>query len=205
MTTRKSKIKQLGQLLMEKEIITPSHLDQALEIQLKEGGLLGQILIKLGFVTEQQIEESVLNQTTNSQKLENVLLELKIISQEQINLANDLEKKQGSFFAKNIIEMGFLGTEDLVSIMVTQFGFPYLQLENYEIDPEIVKLVPQNIALKFSLIAIDKIGNILTIAMADPLNAKAKDEVRKATGLNVETFISTFSEIESVVKNNYKE
>ncbi|MFH1061781.1 MAG: hypothetical protein V1747_02715 [Candidatus Omnitrophota bacterium] len=204
MAIKKSKTKQLGQLLMEKEIITHGQLDQALEIQLKDGGLLGQILIKLGFVTEQQIEDSVFEQTTNSQKLENVLMEMGIITQEQINLANDLEKKEGSFFAQNIIKLGFLGAEDLVSIMVTQFGFPYLQLENYEIDPEIVKLVPQNIAQKFSLIAIDKIGNILTIAMADPLNAKAQDEIRKATGLNVETFISTYSEIEAALTKNYK-
>ncbi|MBU1043808.1 MAG: hypothetical protein KJ915_05350 [Candidatus Omnitrophica bacterium] len=204
MATKKSKTKQLGQLLVEKEVITHAQLDQALEIQLKEGGLLGQILIKLGFVTEQQIENSVFEQTTNSQKLENVLLEMGIITPEQIKQANELEEKEGSFFAKNIITLGFLSAEDLVSIMVTQFGFPYLQLENYEIDPEIVKLVPQNIAQKFSLIAIDKIGNILTIAMADPLNAKAQDEVRKVTGLNVETFISTFSEIEAALSKDYK-
>ncbi|MBU1086991.1 MAG: hypothetical protein KKD05_05660 [Candidatus Omnitrophica bacterium] len=204
MAIKKSKTKHLGQLLIEREIITLAQLDQALEIQLKEGGLLGQILIKLGFVTEQQIEDSVFEQTTNSQKLENVLVEMGIVTPDQINQASELEKKEGSFFARNIIKLGFLGAEDLVSIMVTQFGFPYLQLENYEIDPEIVKLVPQNIAQKFSLIAIDKIGNILTIAMADPLNAKALDEVRKVTGLNVETFISTFSEIESALTNNYK-
>ena len=204
MAIRKSKTKQLGQLLIEKEIITHAQLDQALEIQLKEGGLLGQILIKLGLVTEQQIEDSVFEQTSNSQKLENVLLEMGTVNQAQIDQANEMERKEGSFFTRNIINLGFLGAEDLVSIMVTQFGFPYLQLENYEIDPEIVKLVPQNIALKFSLIAIDKIGNILTIAMADPLNAKAQDEIRKITGLNVETFISTFSEIEAALTKNYK-
>ncbi len=204
MAIKKSKTKQLGQLLIEKEIITHAQLDQALEIQLKEGGLLGQIMIKMGFVTEQQIEDSVFEQTTNSQKLENVLMEMGIINQEQIVQANEMEKKEGSFFTQNIIKLGFLGAEDLVSIMVTQFGFPYLQLENYEIDPEIVKLVPQNVAQKFSLVAIDKIGNILTIAMADPLNAKAQDEIRKITGLNVETFISTFSEIESALTKNYK-
>jgi type IV pilus assembly protein PilB len=204
MAIKKSKTKQLGQLLMDKELLTHAQLDQALEIQLKEGGLLGQILIKLGFVTEQQIEDCVFEQTTNSQKLENVLVEMGIVNLDQINQANDLEKKGGGFFAQNIIKLGFLSAEDLVSIMVTQFGFPYLQLENYEIDPEIVKLVPRDIAHKFSLIAIDKIGNILTIAMADPLNAKAQDEIRKVTGLNVETFISTFSEIDAALTKSYK-
>jgi len=203
MAIKKSKIKQLGQLLIENEIITDAQLDQALEIQLKEGGLLGQILIKLGVVTEQQIEDTIFEQTSNSQKLENALMEMGIINQEQINQATEMGKKEGTSFTQNIIKLGFLGVEDLVSIMVTQFGFPYLQLENYEIDPEIVKIIPQNIAKKFSLIAIDKIGNILTIAMADPLNAKAQDEIRKITGLNVETFISTFFEIEAALTKNY--
>jgi hypothetical protein len=205
MAVKKSKTKQIGQLLIEKEIITPQQLDEALEVQLKEGGLIGQILIKMGYVTEQQIEESVFEQTSKAQKLENVLLEMGIITQEQINQVYELEKKEGGFFAQNIIKLGLLGAEDLVSIMVTQFGFPYLQLENYEIDPEIVKLLPKDIAQKYSLIAIDKIGNILTIAMADPLNAKAQDKVRKITNLNVETFISTFSEIEAALAKNYAE
>ena len=160
---KKTKTRQIGQLLIEKGVITSEQLDKALEIQLKEGGLIGQILIKMGFVTEAQIEESVFEQTSKSQKLENLLLEIGIITQEQVQQANDLEKKEGGFFAQNIIKLGFLEVEDLVSIMVTQFGFPYLQLENYEIDPEIVKLLPKEIAQKYSLIAIDRIGNILTI------------------------------------------
>jgi type IV pilus assembly protein PilB len=200
---KKTKLKQIGQILIENNFLTQKQLDAALEIQLKEGGLLGQIFIKLGFVTQEQIEESMFEQTSSAQKLENALTELGILTAEQLQKAQAAQKKDGGFLAQIIISLGFMSEEDLVSTMVTQFGFPYLQLTNYEIDKEIVALIPQKTAQANCLIAIDKIGNILTIAMADPLNAAAQDEVRKITGLNVETFISTFSDINNVLKQYY--
>jgi len=203
MSIKKTKGKQLGQILIDQNLITHEQLDKALEIQLKEGGLLGQILIKLGFVTAEQIENSVNEQTSSSQSLENVLKEMGIISSDQIKEAKALKEKDGITFAQAIIKLGILGEEDLVSTMVTQFGFPYLQLTNYEIEAEIVKILPKSIAEKYSLVAIDKIGNILTIAMADPLNAVAQDEVRKISSLNVETFITTFSDINNAIAQYY--
>jgi len=203
MPMKKKKGKQLGQLLIEKNVITPEQLDQALEVQLKEGGLLGQILIKLNIVTAEQLENSIKEQTSSAQRLENVLKEMGILSAEQLNQALELQKKEGGTFAQSIIKLGVLGEDDLVSTMVTQFGFPYLQLVNYEIESELVKIIPKSIAEKYSLIAIDKIGNILTIAMADPLNAAALDDVRKETGLNVEAFISTFSDINNAISQFY--
>ncbi|MDD5746421.1 MAG: hypothetical protein PHO30_04065 [Candidatus Omnitrophica bacterium] len=200
---KKTKSKQIGQILFERGLLSQQQLDQALEIQLKEGGLLGQIFVKLGFVTQEQIEASVFEQTSNTQKLENALLEMGVLSADQLQKAQETQKKQGGMLAKTIVSLGFLGEEDLVSTMVTQFGFPYLQLANYTIDAEIVKLIPRKTAEEFSLIAIDKIGNILTVATADPLNATAQDEIRKITGLNVELFISTFSDINNAITQYY--
>ncbi|MCG2712975.1 MAG: hypothetical protein L6416_11730 [Candidatus Omnitrophica bacterium] len=195
--------KQLGQLLIEKNVITHEQLDQALEVQLKEGGLLGQILIKLNIVTAEQIENSINEQTSSAEKLENALKETGILSAEQLKQVLELQKKEGRTFAQAIVKLGVLGEEELVSTMVTQFGFPYLQLVNYEIESEIVKIISKSTAEKYSLIAIDKIGNILTIAMADPLNSAALDDIRKETGLNVEAFISTFSDINNAISQFY--
>ncbi|MBU4477958.1 MAG: hypothetical protein KKH34_02575 [Candidatus Omnitrophica bacterium] len=203
MAVKKSKTKQLGNMLIEKNLLTQEQLDAALEVQLKEGGLLGQILVKLGFVTKEQIENSISEQTDSAQKLENVLMEMGIISSEQLVQAKEIQNKQSGLLSKILINLGFLSEEDLVSNMVTQFGFPYLQLTNYEIDAEIVKLVPKETALKYYLIPIDQIGNILTLSMADPLNAAAQDEIRKITALNVETFISTFSDINNAIEKYY--
>ncbi|MFH1459111.1 MAG: hypothetical protein ABIG64_01885 [Candidatus Omnitrophota bacterium] len=200
---KKSKTKQIGEILIEIGLISQEQLDKALEVQLKEGGLLGQILIKLGFVTQEEMEKSLFEQTSNAQKLENALIEASMISPEQLQKAKKVLAEEGGFLIEKIIRLGFLEEEDFVSTMVTQYGFPYLQLTNYEIEAEFVKLVPKEIAKKYCLIPIDKIGNILTLAMIDPLNAAAQDEIRKITGLNVEVFISTLSDINNAINKYY--
>ncbi|MFH2138838.1 MAG: hypothetical protein ABII88_10035 [Candidatus Omnitrophota bacterium] len=201
---KKNKKKQIGQLLIEKNLITQEQLEKALEVQLQEGGLVGQILVKLKYVTSEQIEESIYEQTHTAQKLENILLDIGIITQEQLDKALEMQTKKGGSLFQLIIEMGYLSEEDLVSTMVTQYGFPYLQLENYEIETELVKIISKDIAQKYNLIPIDKIGNILTVAMADPLNSAAKEEIKQITGLDVETFISTFSDINNAIAQYYE-
>lgn len=203
MGLKKKRVKPVGEILIEKKLITQEQLAQALEVQLKEGGLIGQILSKLGYIKQEELEKSLNEQTSDAQKLENILVELGMVSAEQLTQAEQIHKKDGGVLAQIIINLGFLTEEDLVSTLVTQFGFPFLQLDNYEIETELVKLVPKKIAQKFCLIPIDKIGNILTLAMADPLNDKAKDAVRRITNLNVETFISTFSDINKAIEKHF--
>ncbi|RKY34557.1 MAG: hypothetical protein DRP78_06395, partial [Candidatus Omnitrophota bacterium] len=176
---------------------------KALELQLEEGGLLGQILVKLQYVSQEQLDANINEQENSFQKLENVLVDIGIISYEQLNNALTLQKRDGEIFVKVVIDLGFLSEEELVSTIVTQYGFPYLELENYETDPEIIKLVPENIARKYALIPVDRIGNILTLSMADPLNNVIKEKITEFTGLKVETFISTFSDINNAIANYY--
>ena len=200
---KKTNTKQIGQILIDKKVISSEQLESALQVQMEEGGLIGQILVKLNYVTPEQIEESIYEQTHAAQKLENILLEIGIINQEQLDAACLKHKEIGGSLSACIIEMGYITEEDLVSTMVTQYGFPYLQLGNYEIESELLKLVPKEMAVKYSLIPIDKIGNIITLAMADPLNSAVKDEIAKLTSLNVETFISTFSDINKSIEKYY--
>lgn len=203
MTFKKTKSKQIGQILIEKKTITQEQLDKALEVQAKEGGLLGQILVKLNFVSQEEIEESIDEQTSKVRKVEELLVEMGIISAEQLNKAQEVQAKEGGLLSQIIIKLGLLNEEDFVSMLVTQYGFPYLQLNNYEIEVETVKLIPKEIAQKYCVIPIDKIGNILTVAMADPLNSAAFEEIKEITKLNVETFISTFSDINNAINQHY--
>ena len=127
MVTRKGKAKQVGELLLERQLITQEQLDKALEVQLKEGGLLGQILVKMGFVTDEQIDSCIKEQTENSKKLENVLMELGMLSEDNLQAAHERAKKDGCILVQAFIAMELFGEEDLVSTLVTQFGFPFLQ------------------------------------------------------------------------------
>lgn len=137
--------KQLGELLIERGVITKSQLDKALEVQKKKGGLLGQILVELGFTQEDQIAQS----------------------------------------------------------LTVQYGFPYLPLTNYELNAEIVKLIPENVAKQYCLIAVDKIGDTLTVAMCNPLNHKAIEDIELLTKCNVQVFVCTFTDINSAISRFY--
>ncbi|MDP2923383.1 MAG: hypothetical protein Q8O30_06670 [Candidatus Omnitrophota bacterium] len=137
--------KPLGQILVERGIVTRPQLEKALEIQKKEGGLIGEVLVKLGFTTE----------------------------------------------------------ESIAHCLSLQFGFPYLPLENYEVSKEIVRLIPKNVAAHYCLIAIDKIGNTLTIAIANPLNIQAIEDLEDLTHCEIQIFISTPSDIRKSIEKFY--
>jgi len=98
-----------------------------------------------------------------------------------------------------------LGTEeDVVQALTCQYGFPYLPLANYEIAPEVVATVPQNICKQYCLVPIDKIGRSLTLAMANPLNVQALEDVEKVTDCSVQAFVSTATEINSAINRYYE-
>ena len=86
----------------------------------------------------------------------------------------------------------------------SQYGFPYLDLSNFKIDKNIINLIPAAIAEKYCLIPIDKIGKSLSLAMADPLNVHAVEDVELITGCAVQTFVSTASDIRESINKYYQ-
>ena len=137
--------KQLGELLIERGIITPPQLEKALKIQSEKGGLIGQILVMLGFAKEEEIAQA----------------------------------------------------------LTVQYGFPFLPLECYEINAEAIKIIPENVAKQYNLIAIDKMGDLLTIAMSNPLNVQAVEDIEMITNCKVQVFVSTMTDISNAIKKYY--
>jgi len=137
--------KQLGELLIERGLITKSQLEKALEVQKQKGGLIGQILVVLGFTKEEEIAQA----------------------------------------------------------LTVQYGFPYLPLSNYELSKSVVQLIPENVARQYYLIGVDKIGDTLTVAMANPLNVKAVEDIELLTKCNVQVFVSTMTDIGNAIKKFY--
>jgi type IV pilus assembly protein PilB len=86
---------------------------------------------------------------------------------------------------------------------VIQCGLPYIAVNKYTIDPQIVRLIPQEVAQKEKVIALDRIGEILSVVMVNPLTDEKKSYLEKLTNCRVATFISTRSEIEEAIARNY--
>lgn len=140
----------------------------------------------------------------NLKQLGELLIELALINKEQLLHALEVQKDKGGLIGQILVDLGYVSEEVIAQAITAQYGFPYLPLENYEIDPEIVKIVPKNVAVQYCLIPVDKIGNNLTISMANPLNSQAVEDIALLSGLYVQLFVSTATDIKKAIEKYYK-
>ncbi len=138
-----------------------------------------------------------------TKKLGELLVERKIIKEPELQKALQIQKEKGGLLGSILVLLGFATEEQIAQALTTQYGFPYLPLKNYEIDPEIVKLIPRNVAEQYALIAIDKVGNSLTVAMSNPLNLHAIEDIELITNCKVQTFVSTQGDIKATITKYY--
>jgi type IV pilus assembly protein PilB len=131
------------------------------------------------------------------------LVEEGIITSEQLEQAQVEEKRLGLRLRKTLVKMGFIAEEDLVVFLSNKMGLPRIELSSYLIDPKIIELVPEELARKYELIPVLKIGNRLTCAMVDPWNVFALDELRARTGFIIEPAVATEAEIMKALDEHY--
>lgn len=133
-----------------------------------------------------------------------LLLDKGVIKQAQLEEALKAQKEKGGLLGQILAGLGYVTEEQIAQAITVQYGFPYLPLSNYDIDVGAVKLVPENVARQYCLIPIDKIGNTVTIAMADPLNTQAIEDIELLTSSSVQIFVSTATDIRQAADRCYK-
>ncbi len=141
---------------------------------------------------------------TLNKQLGDILVERGVLSRPKLEEALVLQKEKGILLGEALVQMNLATEEDVVQALTCQYGFPYLPLANYEIAPEVVATVPLNLCKQYCLVPIDKIGRSLTLAMANPLNVQALEDVEKVTGCSVQAFVSTATEINSAINRYYE-
>lgn len=135
-------------------------------------------------------------------KIGELLIERNLITQKQLDTALETQKEQGGYISQHLISLGFVSEINIAECLASQYGFAYLPLSRYVIDPQILKIIPFKLINIYSLLPIEKNGNSLEVAMADPLNEGVIDMLRQITGNDIEVFISTYSEIRQAI-NSY--
>lgn len=140
-----------------------------------------------------------------NKQLGDLLIERGVISERQLEKALAVQNEKGGLIGELLVELGFSKEEDIAQSLTAQYGFPYLPLSNYEINPDILSIVPGRVARQYLLIPIDKISNNLTLAMSNPLNAQAIEDVELLSGCSVQTFVSTSSDIKRAIEKYYKD
>jgi len=132
-----------------------------------------------------------------------ILLESKLVSREQLNKALDVQKAKGIPLRRILIEEKVLSEEILLALFSEQLYVPTLHLTKYKFDPNIVGLIPERMSRQYNLIPLSRIGNTLTVAMSDPLNIFALDDLKTLTGCNIDTVLSPDDEIAKAIETQY--
>src|SRR5512139_2115704 len=136
-------------------------------------------------------------------KLGQLLIASSIISEEQLKQALGIQKKEGGRLGTNLVRLGFVTEDKLVAFLSKQFGLPAINLGEYKIDGAVLKLIPADMAKKYLIMPVARVGATLTIAMADPSNVFAIDDVKFMTGYNVEVVVSSESAIIGSITGHY--
>ncbi len=136
-------------------------------------------------------------------RIGNLLLKENLISKEQLVRALEEQKLSGGRLGYNVTKLGFLKEDELVAFLSKQYGIPSINLADFEIDASVLKLVPEDVATKHQIIPINRAGSTLIVAMADPSNIFAVDDIKFLTGYNVEVVVASEGAIRAAIDKYY--
>ena len=138
-----------------------------------------------------------------SQRLGDLLVKEKVITQEQLEQALKVQKDTGCRLGSALVRLGFLSEEDVTNFLSRQYGVPAINLSYFEIDPAVVKLIPFETARRYQILPLSRVGASLTIAMVDPTNVFAMDDIKFMTGFNIEPVVASETAIMEGVEKAY--
>ena len=140
-----------------------------------------------------------------SQRLGDLLVKEKIINTEQLDQAIKLQKEASCRLGTALVKLGFMTDEEVTNFLSKQYGVPAINLSYFEIDPAVVKLVPVETAKRYQILPLSRVGASLTIAMVDPTNVFAMDDIKFMTGFNIEPVVASESSIAEGIDKAYSE
>ncbi len=138
-----------------------------------------------------------------SARLGELLVKEKLISPEQLHKALEEQKRTGGRLGFNLTKLGFISETDLTNFLSRQYGVPSINLSEFEIDPAVVKLIPEDVVQKYQIMPINRAGSTLIVAMSDPSNIFAVDDIKFLTGYNVEVVVAAEASIKGAIDRYY--
>ena len=132
-----------------------------------------------------------------------ILVQRSIITPKQLEEALSLQKNEKGFLGEILVKLGYIDEKDIVVALVVQCSLPYIAINKYEIDEKVLQLIPEAIARQFHVIPLDRVGDVLSVVMANPLSLSLKEELARLTGCRIAAFISTKTEIDQAIQRWY--
>src|SRR5919199_4744989 len=132
-----------------------------------------------------------------------LLLKEKRITPEQLQQALNHQKANGGKLGYNLVKLGLVKDEEITALLSKQYGVPSINLQQFEIDPAVIKLIPGDTALKYQIVPLSRAGATLTIAMTDPTNVFAMDDIKFMTGYTVEPVVASEAAVMEAIQKYY--
>ncbi len=137
-------------------------------------------------------------------RLGELLVRENLISLAQLQKAQDEQRKSGNRLGYSLTKLGIINEEDLTSFLARQYGVPAINLSEFEISPEVIQLIPPELAKRHQLIPVNRAGATLIVAMADPSNIYAIDDLKFRTGLNIDVVVASEVSIDEAFQRYYE-
>ncbi|RLE03360.1 MAG: type II secretion system protein GspE, partial [Candidatus Aminicenantes bacterium] len=132
-----------------------------------------------------------------------LLLREKLLTPDQLKSALEYKKKHNVSMGTAIVSLGYLSEEEMAQALSRQLGYPYIDLNQFDVYPDVVNLIPAEIAKKYLVMPIHRIRSFLTLAMVDPTDLDVIEDIRFRTGLSIQPVIASESAILNAINKYY--
>src|SRR6201988_4928447 len=140
-----------------------------------------------------------------SSRLGEILIKENLITSDQLQQALAHQKANGGRLGTCLMKLGFISDDELTGVLSRQYGVPSINLKYYEVDASVIKLIPQETAVRYQVVTLSRVGSALTIAMTAPPNVFAMDDIKFMTGFNVEPVVASETAIAEAISKFYGE
>ena len=140
-----------------------------------------------------------------SAKLGEILVRENLLTPHQLREALEFQREHGGRLGFNLVKMGLVSDDMITAVLSRQYGVPSVNLELFDIDDSVIRLIPREVAEKYSVLPLSRVGATLTLAMVDPTNVFAMDDIKFMTGLNIEPVVVSEASVQEAISRYYSQ
>ena len=199
-------VKRLGEILTEKGMVTPEMIERAIQEQQRiRDEKVGQVLLKKQIITDEQLEQGLDEQRKRpGKRIGDILLEQGFVDRVQVDEALEAQKHQREKkLGEIMVSLGYATYKMIGIALAIQYNIPFMDLSGQTIDSQLRELVPVKIARRLQVMPLSVQQGVLTVAIADPTEQAAIDELQNIIGLTVITVASTPPDISRAINRFY--
>src|SRR5436189_4035899 len=138
-----------------------------------------------------------------SAKLGEILVRENLISPQHLRQALDYQRQHGGRLGYNLVKLGLVSDDMVTAVLSRQYGVPSVNLDMFDVDAGVIRLIPREVAEKYSVLPLSRVGATLTLAMVDPTNVFAMDDIKFMTELNIEPVVVAEASIQQAIAKYY--